>query len=164
MIQIELKPTRRAKKQFDFVDFEVLEQCANILVNNFHKIESSKKLALKFDISNYPSKEEPWNHYKWKQNVICFHSFNSYKPQYKLRRFMDSFIHELRHWAQDKLLKVSFFKNYSADGKDYYKCPIEKDTRTYTKLVLNPTLKLYKNLLEVKHKTGMFSKLNIKFN
>jgi hypothetical protein len=164
MIILELKPTRRAKQLLNFVDFEVLESCATILVNNFHKIDTSKKLSLKLDISTYPSKEQPWNHYKWKQNVICFHSYKECNPKYKLRRFMDGFIHEFRHWAQDRLLKVSFFKNYSGDGMEYYRCPIEKDTRTYTKLVLNPTLKLYKNLLEVKHKTNEFSKLDIKFN
>jgi hypothetical protein len=163
MIVIKLKPSRKAIKEFDFINFSILEQCMNVLVNNLYKIDVNKNFTLSVGVSKEPA-EIPWNHYKWGTNSIYMHSYKSFEQRYVLRRFMDSFIHEFRHWTQDKLLKVSFYKNYNGEGREYYKCPLEKDTRTYTKLLLNPTLKMYKNMLELKKKTTEFSKLNIKFN
>jgi len=163
MIHISLKPTRAAKKEFFFVDFTILEQCLNILVNNLYEIDANKSFKLAVDVSKDPV-DLPWNHYCWGKNTINMHSYKEFEPRYVLRRFMDGFLHEFKHWTQDKLMKVSFYKNYNGEGREYYKCPMEKDTRNYTKLLLNPTLKMYKNMAELRDKTVEFSKLDIKFN
>lgn len=163
MIQITLKPTRKAKAEFDFVDFNILNQCINVLTNNLYKIDANKNFTVKVDVSVDP-KDLPWNYYDWGKNTIYLHSYKEYEPRYVLRRFMDGFLHEFKHWTQDKLMKISFYKNYSSEGRAYYNCPMEKDTRNYTKLLVDPTLKMYKNMLELRDKTIQFSKLNIEFN
>jgi hypothetical protein len=163
MIQITLKPTRAAKKEFEFIDFDVMSQCITVLANNICKNQFDRKYQLKVDVSRYPNLETPWSHYTWKSNIICIHPFTNYKESYKLRRFITYFVHEFKHWTQDKLLKVSFNKNFKPDGLEYYRCPLEQDTREYTKLVLNGTIKSYKGLLELKQKTKEFEALKIKF-
>jgi len=163
MIQITLKPTRAAKKEFEFVDFDVMSQCMTILVNNICEYQLDRKYQLKVDVSRYPDKVNPWSHYVWKTNVICIHPFTNYKQSYKLRRFINYFVHEFKHWTQDKLLKVSFSKNFKPDGLEYYKCPLEHDTRSYTKLMLQSAIKTYKGMLELKQKNKEFNALKIKF-
>jgi hypothetical protein len=163
MITLNLKPTRSAKTEFNFVDFDVLSCCATILINNINYDNIDRKYEIKVDVSRFPIKN-PCSLYLWKKNKICINSHKRYKKAYVLRRFINCFIHELKHWSQDKLLKVSFFKNYSDGGKQYYSCPLEKDTRQYTALLLNATLKNYNALLDIKQRSLEYKKLNIQFN
>ena len=163
MITINLKPTRSAKLEFNFVDFDVLSQCVTNLINNINFDKVCRKFEIKVDVATYPA-ENPYSHYMWTKNKICIAPHKRYKKSYILRRFINCFIHELKHWSQDKLLKVSFFKNYSEHGREYYSCPLEKDTRQYTALLLNSTLKNYNALLEIKQRSLEYKQLNIKFN
>lgn len=163
MITINLKPTRLAKTEFSFVDFNVLSQCVTGLINNINFDKIERKFEIKVDVSKYPA-NDPYSHYLWKRNKICIAPVKRYKKQYVLRRFFNCFIHELKHWSQDKLLKVNFFKNYSDQGKQYYTCPIEKDTRQYTALLLNAALKSYNALVQIKEQSLEYKKLNIQFN
>lgn len=163
MIHIILNPTRAAKKEFAFIDFDIISQCATVLVNNIHKGEYDKTYHIKVDVSRYPNAENPWSCYIWKTNTIYIHPFTNYKESYKKNRFIKYFIHEFKHWTQDKLLKVSFNKNFKSDGREYYKCPLEQDTRKYTGLLLNSAIKTYNALLELKQKTIEFKAMKIKF-
>lgn len=163
MILIKLKPTKLAKTEFNFVDFDVLSHCVIGLINNINFDNIERKYEITVDVSKFPA-ENPNSHYLWKKNKICITPHKRYKKAYVLRRFINCFIHELKHWSQDKLLKVSFFKNYSEQGRDYYSCPLEKDTRQYTALLLNATLKHYNSLLEIKQRSLEYKKLNIQFN
>lgn len=162
MIALTLKPTRAAKKEFDFVDFEVLSQCATALVNNINFDNLDRKYTLKIDVSKYPT-TNPCSHYLWKKNAICIHPLKRYEKPYKLRRFIGFVVHELKHWTQDKLLKVSFNKNYKDQGMEYYNCPIEQDTRKYTDLVLNAAIKNYNSLLQIKQQSLEYKALGITF-
>ena len=142
MITIILKPTRLAKQEFNFIDFEILAQCVTTLINNINYNKINRTYTIKVNVSNYPA-ETPNSHYLWHKNTINIINHNKFKKPYLVRRFIHNFIHELKHWSQDKLLKVSFFKNYASDGRAYYKCPLERDAREYTKLMLNATIQHY---------------------
>lgn len=153
---IKLKVSNKVKNVFKFIDFEVLESiCNNITFFIANKIKTT---TIKLQYSN--TKE---SYYMFDNNVIKMTDIEE-SIKDKEYDFLKTFIHEFRHWVQDKILKVNYYRNYTDYNHSkaaYYKCPLEKDTRLFTKNSCSAIRSLYRNLKKVKrvllttHKTGV---------
>lgn len=159
-MKVKLQISNTTKKQFNYIDFSVLEMVLNIILlyipkaSNIDHCDNIKVIATTAGD----------NRYMFSENTIYILKIG--RDTRRELDFLNTFIHEFRHWVQDTLYKVDFYKNY-IDCEDsraaYYKCPIEQDSRKFVKVSHSCITKLYFNLLQLKEIIPKADNTNIKF-
>lgn len=134
-----LQPSLGIKRCFGFVDFDLLSIAVTAAFTVIFDRQHNKVVKV------FVSKDGQ-DHYSTGDNTI-------FLVAQKNREFDDvvsTIIHELRHWLQDYVFKISFTEsNYSEASWERYKnSRLEKDARRFEKLY--PLVKkIYFDLLKV---------------
>lgn len=158
MYIIKLKVTQSALTNFSFIDFNSLEKTINIIINQLFDNDKQKKYTIKIHYN------EKCNQYLFGKGIICMSSFSDVK--YPESNFIKTFLHEFKHWIQDKIYKISYSKNYidyDINAAKYYKCPIEKDSRYFANNIWLVVKSLYLKIKKTQEKINIISTNPTKF-
>lgn len=154
MYSVRLKVSPSAVANFDYIDFDSLEKAINVVVNQLVPINENKNKTIKVSYT------KGCNQYFFGKNAILI---GEHDVKYRERVFLKTFLHEFRHWVQDKIYKINYNKNYvdyDVNAAKYYKCPIEKDSRLFTAAITADVYSLYKRIVKLKNKVHQFNKTN----
>jgi hypothetical protein len=155
MSKITLLPSRSITNKFNYIDFDVLELICNIIVDNHAKCSITETIKLKFKTA----------HNCYIDDAISLCDIDE-SIKGKETVFIKTFLHEFRHWMQEKLLKVNFQKNYTDYTDDvtaYYNCPLEKDARIFVNKSWSSVRSLYKRIKKTNSKIMDANKTGITF-
>lgn len=138
---ITLKPSKVVQKQYDDVDFVALSLAFTSALAMIYGRDFRATIHIR--------KSKTWDYYKFGFNEIsvCFDA-NQGGDQ-----LIKTIIHELRHWQQDKIFKISLTgEMYNcATYSKYYNSLVEVDARHFQK-VETEVIKIYRLLISLSEK------------
>ena len=150
---ITLKPDKKIKKRFSYIDWQVLSCVYSLLFDSIYSAKKKRNYTIKLIISNgmdsyyvfQPGKNVRINISEVIFNEITFHR---------------TLLHEFRHFIQDKVFKIPITRaNYDeTTTKTYMQSPIEVDARAYEKLTLYKVTRAYDRLVTLKKGFNKVSK------
>ena len=159
MITIDLSASSRVKRWLkdNKINFRTLQQTAHIFFNQIQRRSKYNKL---YDIKIMVCHNNSSGYYFGFNEVHITENLdqNGWSKEKKLETFVCHFLHELRHWMQDNLLRVDEHKlNYSdQDCEDetnkYYYNEWEVDARRFERRYKKEFIDLYKTLLTLSKK------------
>jgi hypothetical protein len=146
---IYLKTNKITKKKYSNIDFEILQEIANIL---FYTIGTNKRSYI-INIQTVHSDE--CLYFNNKKGRLYIKMADNLKDD---NAFIKYFLHEYRHFLQDKALHIVFNDDTYKDStyEEYINSPLEKDVTLFLKEHLANFCKIYGKMKKYKEDIKKF--------
>lgn len=140
---IYLKPDKNTKQKYPGIDFDILQEICNILYITIGVNKRDYTLnikTIKSDECMYFNGNRGRLTIKISENLIDDYVFIKY------------FLHEYRHFLQDKVLHIAFNDTTYKENthEEYINSPLEKDVKLFLDNHLTDFCKIYGNIKKYK--------------
>lgn len=150
---IHLKPTKQIKTKYNTIDYNILQTLCNTL---FDSICNNKR---NYTINIILVEANECLYFNNNRGRITFKMSNNLKNDVA---FIKYFLHEFRHFLQDKAFHIKFDSTTYTDStyEEYINSPLEKDVKLFLDEHLTHFCKIYGKLKKYKELIQMNPQIN----